>query len=85
VLLVGGWDAYSGAEVLVLGGTAADGKALASAETWRPEEGAFTGRGDVLTAGRRGFVLAPLPDGRVLVHGGEPGSGYPVVSVAAYE
>jgi hypothetical protein len=72
-------------EVLVLGGTDGAGRALASAETWRPRDAAFTARGDVLTGGRRGFVLAPLPDGRVLVHGGEPGSGYPVAAVGVYE
>lgn len=72
-------------EVLVLGGSDVEGNALASVETWLAADAAFTPRGDVLTSARRGFVLAPLPDGRVLVHGGEPGSGMPVASVAVYE
>jgi hypothetical protein len=72
-------------EVVVLGGTDVEARALASAETWRAGDAAFTSRPDVLGAARRGFVLAPLPDGRVLVHGGEPGNGFPVASVSVYE
>lgn len=93
-LVVPRWDApavlLATGEVLVLGGTDVAGRALASAELWRPGagitgEGEFTLREGVLTAARRGFVVVRLADGRVLVHGGEPGSGYPVPDVAVWE
>lgn len=72
-------------EVLLIGGRNGAGETLATAETWRAGEPAFTPRGNVLGTGRRGFVLAILRDGRVLVHGGEPGDGFPVHDVAVYE
>lgn len=89
VLAVPRWDHQAvrlgSGEVLVLGGADVDGHALASVETWRPGDAAFTLREGVLTGGRRGMVVAPLPDGRVMVHGGEPGNGFPVVDVGVYE
>lgn len=72
-------------EVLVVGGTDALGRALGSVETWRPGDAGFTLHDGVLAPARRGAVVLALGDGRVLVHGGEPGDGYPVRDVAVWE
>jgi len=61
--------------VLVAGGSYDDGTehSLASAEVFDPSTGAFTPVGD-MTVARVRAAGAPLPDGRVLVAGGNNGS-----------
>jgi hypothetical protein len=61
--------------VLVAGGDYNDGvdHFLASAEVFNPATGAFTPVGDMSIARVRAFA-APLPDGRVLVGGGNDGA-----------
>jgi Kelch motif/Galactose oxidase, central domain len=61
--------------VLVAGGSYDDGTEhyLASAEVFNPATGAFTAVGDMNVARVRA-AAAPLPDGRVLVAGGNNGS-----------
>jgi Kelch motif len=61
--------------ILVAGGSYNDGTehSLASAEVFNPATGAFTAVND-MTVARVRAAAAPLPDGRVLVLGGNDGS-----------
>jgi Kelch motif len=63
--------------VLIAGGGSATSSALASAEAFDPKTNAFSsaGIGSMGTV-RTSAVAAPLPDGRVLVAGGQDGSSY---------
>jgi len=63
--------------VLVVGGGSSDGgprdDPLASAEVYDPHTGTWTGTGS-LNAGRSGYTATLLPDGKVLVSGGDSGT-----------
>lgn len=55
--------------VLVVGGTAADGRLLTSCELYDPSRGTWTTTGE-LNVGRMGHTAILFPDGKVLVMGG---------------
>jgi hypothetical protein len=71
VLVAGGGDLYC------------CNKALSSAEIFDPATGAFSSAGiGAMTVDRTGAAAAPLPDGRVLIAGGESGDPPSVLSSA---
>jgi len=59
-----------GGRVLVVGGHNEAGGSVASAQVYDPGSGTWTRTGDMTTP-RRGFSVTRLPDGKVLVAGGE--------------
>lgn len=64
--------------VLVAGGSLPGNAASDAIELWSPATGAFRPWGARLPAPRTGHSLSLLPDARVLLLGGDPGSGFPV-------
>jgi WD40 repeat protein len=63
--------------VLVAGGGNFDSPALASAEVFNPQTNTFSSAGiGAMGTVRSSAVAAPLPDGRVLVAGGNDGTSY---------
>jgi hypothetical protein len=74
--------------VLVAGGATMTGTcqgcATASAEIFRPQEGAFSPTGAMHVA-RQGHCASPLPDGRVLITGGMDQNGTALSSAEIYD
>lgn len=68
----------AGGSVLVAGGLLQGGAATDLIEAWEPVTGAFRAWDVHLPAPRTGHSLHVLPDARVVVLGGDPGSGFPV-------
>jgi hypothetical protein len=61
-----------GGKVLLVGGLSLKKRTtLRSAEVYDPEKGAFTATSNEMAGDRFGHAAAPLPDGRVLVVGGQ--------------
>lgn len=72
--------------VLVAGGIEApDFAAVDVVERWDPATGAFSTLPARLSSPRTGLSLTRLGDGRVLIAGGDPGSGFPVAAAELYE
>ena len=65
--------ALPGGQVLLVGGTGANGRPLASAEIFDPDSGTFSATGSMSVA-RTQHAAALLNDGRVLINGGTDGS-----------
>jgi hypothetical protein len=76
-----------GGKVLIAGGTSNAGFRL-TAEVYDPAgdggAGSFTVQGS-LAEGRRFHTATPLPDGRVLIAGGQNGLGEPLASAEVYD
>lgn len=66
-----------GGSVLVVGGVDGDGTATGQIEVWTPATGQWRAWGAALPGPRAGHVVARLPDGRVVVLGGDPSTGFP--------
>lgn len=64
--------------VLSAGGRLIDGRASDAVEVWSPITETWSPWGQRLPAPRAGHSLHALPDGRVVLLGGEDGSGFPV-------
>lgn len=67
----------AGGRVLVVGGATTDGSALDRIDEWDPLADAWRTWPLRLPAPRTGHSLSTLADGRVLLLGGEPGTGFP--------
>lgn len=66
-----------GGSVLVVGGVDGDGTGTGATEVWTPASGQWRSWGAALPGPRAGHVVARLPDGRVVVLGGDPATGFP--------
>lgn len=75
--------ALSDGRVLITGGFAQEGHALASAEIFDPATNTFSPTGD-MRVGRTGHSATLLPDGRVLIAGGW-GDRAPLASAELYD
>jgi hypothetical protein len=73
----------SNGQVLLAGGEN-DGGFNSSAELYNPSSGTFSATGSMSSA-RQSHVAALLADGRVLVAGGDVGTGNNVVSAELYD
>lgn len=63
--------------VLVVGGVDGDGTATGAIEQWSPATGQWRPWAAALPGPRAGHAVFALPDGRVLVLGGDPSTGFP--------
>jgi hypothetical protein len=64
-------------DVLVVGGVDGDGTATGAIEQWSPATGQWRAWTAALPGPRTGHAVFALPDGRVLVLGGDPSTGFP--------
>lgn len=71
--------------VLVAGGSLGTGVATASVELWQPARQGFATLPFVLPEPRTGHTLHLLPDGRVVLLGGDAGSGFPAATAIVFE
>jgi len=72
-------------KVLVTGGVATDGSALASAELYDPTTGTFSATGTMITGRYDFFAATLLANGKVLITGGVDNSGNAVASAELYD
>jgi len=77
--------ALGSGEVLVAGGLVEDTTATAVLEIWDPTTGAFRAAEQSLPAPRAGLSAHLLDDARVLLVGGDPGSGFPVATATIFD
>lgn len=64
-------------EVLVAGGQTSTRSASGMMQAWSPATGAFRVFGEGMPQPRSSHSLTLLPDGRVLLYGGDPGTDFP--------